>query len=917
MRGFSIGDLLLMLRADGSLLQRDIEREALAAANKAGPAIGASLGSSIATGLTRSGKAMESIGSSLTKNVTLPVVAAGTAITAVGMKFDTTLRQIVALTDITQDEIGGVREEILKLAPAIGKSPQELAEAFYFLASGGFKANEALEILEMSAKAAASGLGDAQTVAYVVGASINAFGRENLSAADAVDQLVRAVDEGAAEAPDFAGALGDVVGSAALVGATFADTAGAIAAMTVRGISADESATSLNQVFRALIKTTPIAARGFADVGLNAKELKEQLREKGLLSVLQTLEKAFNGNEEAAARAFGEVRALRGVLALAGTDLSLTAEILNDVNHGTEGMAEAFAATEGPGRRMDRALARLQVVLIELSDDVLPIVVDLVEEVAGAVETAAGIFKSLPEPVRDGAIKILALTAALGPLLFITGKVTKGLGALVGAFASVAGKAAEIAGKRVMGRVAAEMGSEAAAKAIAGGAAESMSEGLGKASKASRVIGAAKNLGLAGAAFIGAGLAAGIAVIAVAAMMAEQVEREKQKLADVVARAIEEQTIEGLQRSAKVIRDQIESMKILGVIPFQFGGERNGPNGLDAQLDRIEEELNTRMRQAAISSMVAFREGERESGGISGLVQDEMTDAVTALEGAATRMNVAAQRAGASIPPSIAAGILSKQNEAVDAMSTLRNLMKNQLTPTQEIARLVGQLTSKTLAKGLKDKRPEVVAEAKRVRAVAEARLAELILAGGKAGKKASSELAKGLRSKNPTVRNAARRVQNIVTQRLNATIKPAADAGAKAANAFISSVRSRFNASGGIVLQVRTSDTTIGGRAAGGPVMAGVPVWINEETPRTELFVPSSAGHVLTHADAMRAVSERGDTQVSGGDTYNIPIAVQGALPVRTIRDLSIEMQRVARLGLIPPKRVSPSYRRGLGGRS
>lgn len=896
----NIGDLFLRGRYDGSNLEHEITDQATRAAKNAGAKAGVSLGTALATGLTSKGKALESIGSSMSRNVTLPVVAAGAAIVATGVQFDTTMRQIVALTDVTADEIGGVESRILDLATALGKSPEELAQGFYFLASAGFDTSEAMKVLESTAKASATGLGTTADVSKVVGAAINAFGKENLTAEDAVDQLIRAVKDGSAEAPEFAASLGDVVGSAGQLGATFADTSAAIAAMTLKGISAAEASTSLNNVFLGLIKTTPQAEEGFKAVGLSSEGLRKQLREKGLLSVLQTLGTAFAGSDTAAAAAFGSIRALRGILALTGGDAASTAAIFEDVATGTTNLGDAFEETEGPGRAIDRALAEVQVTLIELSDDVLPVFVEVLKGAAGVLKTVAGIFHSLPDPVRSGVVQILALTAALGPLLFLTGKVAKGLGSIVGVF----GKIADKVGLRMMERVAEEVGSDAAAKVIGNAAGDAVGEGLTSAGRSSGVLSAARGLGLAAGAAIGLGLAAAIAVLAVAKMVADQVAAEKEKLAGIVSEAIETQTIEELERSAKVIQDQVDSMKILGVVDFQLAGERSGPNGLDAQLARLRQKIEDGHRQAAIAGAVAFREGERYDGGVPHLVADEMTGAVAALNAALPKLNAASRAAGATIPDSVAAGVLAEQDAPVQALDTLKNLMKNALTPAQDIARNIGILTSKELAAGLADKRPAVRDEARRVQKLAEAELAEAILAGGKVGRKASLALAKGLKDKNPKVRAEARRVERIVNQRLAATEGPAATAGGNAANAFISSVRRVFNSSGGVVLQVRTSDSTIGGRATGGPTKAGVPFWFNEDTPRTELFVPSTAGHVLTHADAMRAVASGEGGGGGGVSTTSVTVPVTGFLRAEGPADVARHLRNLANSGIVESRR-------------
>lgn len=56
---------------------------------------------------------------------------------------------------------------------------------------------------------------------------------------------------------------------------------------------------------------------------------------------------------------------------------------------------------------------------------------------------------------------------------------------------------------------------------------------------------------------------------------------------------------------------------------------------------------------------------------------------------------------------------------------------------------------------------------------------------------------------------------------------------------------------------------TWAGGRAAGGPVVAGRAYLVGEEGP--ELFMPSSSGHILSHPDTAAALSPRG----GGGESF------------------------------------------------
>ena len=130
--------------------------------------------------LTSFGKSTQKLGRSMTTNLTLPILAAGGATAKFALDFDTTLRRVVGLTDVTAAQIGGIRDQILALGADIGKTPQDLAQAFYFVASAGFEADEAFKVLEISAKASAAGMGETQDIAKILGAAINAYGKENL-----------------------------------------------------------------------------------------------------------------------------------------------------------------------------------------------------------------------------------------------------------------------------------------------------------------------------------------------------------------------------------------------------------------------------------------------------------------------------------------------------------------------------------------------------------------------------------------------------------------------------------------------------------------------------------------------------------------------------------------------------------------
>ncbi len=75
---------------------------------------------------------------------------------------------------------------------------------------------------------------------------MNAFGEANLTAESAVSLLVLAVREGNVEVDQLAGALGNVLGTTASIGASADDALAFVAAYTRFGVAPAKAVTALN-----------------------------------------------------------------------------------------------------------------------------------------------------------------------------------------------------------------------------------------------------------------------------------------------------------------------------------------------------------------------------------------------------------------------------------------------------------------------------------------------------------------------------------------------------------------------------------------------------------------------------------------------------------------------------------------------
>jgi TP901 family phage tail tape measure protein len=394
--------------------------------------------------MERFGHNMVGLGRSMGVYLTAPALAAGGAAVKMATDFDTSFNKIVGLVGVARDEVEGMRKEVLRLAGETARAPQELADALFFITSAGLRGRDALDVLEMSARAATAGLGDTATVADLVTSAVNAYGQENLSAAMATDILTAAVREGKAEAPELAQSLGQVLPIASEMGVTFDQVGAAVASMTRTGTDAATAAIHLRQILSMLLKPANEAETALTNMGTSSAQLRRQLHDEGLISVLSFLRQQMNTNEQAMAQVFGNVRALSGALDIMGSNAETNIGIFKRMTDATGTLDEAFGAVEGgPAFKFNQALAQLKVNAIEFGGIMLPLAVKIV----GAFTVMAGRFQSLTDEQRTQLLKIVAAAVLLPPALIAVGVAAKGAAVAMGVLKGIIGlsKAALVA----------------------------------------------------------------------------------------------------------------------------------------------------------------------------------------------------------------------------------------------------------------------------------------------------------------------------------------------------------------------------------------------------------------------------------------------------------------------------------------
>lgn len=376
------------------------------------------------------GSRIRSTGQSMTIGLTAPIIGLGVAIVRTAGQFGDEMAKIIGLSNTSAEQVGIWREELLQLAVTLGKAPQELAEGLFFLASAGLETTDAMELLEIAGRASVAGLGDVETIALALTNALNAYGEENLDAADAVGVMIAAVREGNLEVDTMAGTFGKLLPLASELGISFGEIAGAMSALSLINADANENATSFLGIMRAMIKPSQQGVDMLKTVGLTFADLRQSIDDDGLLTTLQDLRDRFVSIEDIAV-IFPRVRGLTGLLNLTGESAAKVDKIFKEVAEGSsKDLDKAFSAAQTPAQNMRIVMVRLQVAMIRL-EPVIAVMASVLGGLVSFLEIGAKAFAKLPSPIQKVIVIFALLLAMLGPLLIVTGALISAWGSMV------------------------------------------------------------------------------------------------------------------------------------------------------------------------------------------------------------------------------------------------------------------------------------------------------------------------------------------------------------------------------------------------------------------------------------------------------------------------------------------------------
>lgn len=378
--------------------------------------IGDSIGDGFEEGSDQASTAIDALAQALlAAGVTASVKAITDALmdcTQASMEFETAMAKVGTIADESQKPLGDMRNEILALSSETGKSVGELAEATYQAISASVATESAVDFVGTANKLAVGGFSDTTTAVDILTTAINAYGMSADDAAKISDVLITTQNLGKTSVAQLGASMGMVIPLAAAYNMNLEDLAASYALLTANGTQTAQATTYVKAALNELGSTS--SAVGSTLKKQTGKTFAELMAEGNSLGdVLQVLADSVDGDTTAFNNMWSSSEAGVGMLSILNSGTSKYNSLVQAMEGSTGAATTAFEKMSETGEfAQQRFQNATKILKIAIGDELAPVLMELQQSGADAMEWATEFVKEHPEVVAA----VTALAAALAVL---------------------------------------------------------------------------------------------------------------------------------------------------------------------------------------------------------------------------------------------------------------------------------------------------------------------------------------------------------------------------------------------------------------------------------------------------------------------------------------------------------------------
>lgn len=406
------------------------------------------------TKVTGVGKKISSAGGEVVKlgKKFAPVSAAATGaltvVTKTSSDFQNGMAKMSTLFDTSQVSVQKLSKEFLNLSNETGRGATELTEAGYQALSASVPVEKLGSFIRTSANMAKVGFTDTATSVDLLSTAVNAYGLEADQADNIANKLVNTQNLGKTSVNELASSMGKVIPTAAGMNVNLDQLCTMYTLMTKQGIATAESTTYMNSMLNEL-------GDSGTDVGGILKEKTgksfQDLMKDGM-SVGDAL-KLIKQSSDETGTAFNELwssqEAGKAAMALLNDSAGDFNETMGSMANVTDLVSQGLEKMDTPSAKVSKSLNRIKNSGVELGSVLLTTVTPYIEVFSQKVIELTNKFNAMPDSQKKVILVLLAIVAAVTPVLLvvekvitafgqvysIAGKLVTGLGKLWGVFA--------------------------------------------------------------------------------------------------------------------------------------------------------------------------------------------------------------------------------------------------------------------------------------------------------------------------------------------------------------------------------------------------------------------------------------------------------------------------------------------------
>lgn len=374
---------------------------------------------------------IRNVGIGLTAAISVPFAGMAVVSRRGAGAFEKSMNNVqAALRGLPVEQLTALSDAAQKLGPEVGRSAKEAADGIETLALAGMGASDILNGgLEQTLRLAAANAADLGQSAAAVTDVMAQFGKSSGDLKGVVDQITGALDASKLGFNDFKEAIAQGGGVAGAAGVTFEDFNTAIAGTAALFGSGSDAGTSFKTFITTLTPKSKEAAAMMEKLGLDFYDTTGKM--KGLADIAELLrEKLGNLSDRSRTKVMTEIfgtdamRTAIGLMRLGGQEFDNLQQTIGRTDAG-EKLSIQLQGVEASAGRLSNAFDQLKIALGETG---ILAAFTAVQDALAAVTTW---MAELPLGVRQVAVALWAVTAAVGPMVLALMGIAKVLAPII------------------------------------------------------------------------------------------------------------------------------------------------------------------------------------------------------------------------------------------------------------------------------------------------------------------------------------------------------------------------------------------------------------------------------------------------------------------------------------------------------